>query len=548
MEEGRAVAHNPLRLRSCQRDSAETMELLGDGQNEIHDNHERQQQQQLQQPPQEGFSFFVAMAFTINFIIGSGFLTIPWAFSQTGVALGVALLVVLTGFAIVSSVFVVETMARAGFLLNGRSRASAPSDNPVHRQMHGLEYEAVHLDSLTTSQSDLEKSTHAPAINGYSRIVVPDEGSPPPLVVDDSKLEVTDLCLMFLGRWGLRVYTVFIALYTYGTLWAYSTVFAKSFNAIFGPSMFGNYGYGAFLVIFACLVVPMSMLELTEQVGLQVTLSVWRVVMLVVMVSTICVASVFELDSFKGFEAETGSLDILSQFSPSKLYILLPIVTYANIFHHSIPSLSLPVKDKTQVANIFCASLGVCIVGYLAIGLSVAVYFGHQMAQASNLNWASYVFCSGHRTWPVKVMSTLVSRFVVLFPACDVASAFPLNAITLGNNLMSNSIPLTENNHVTDRKKLYFFRALASVPPIVGAFFVQDLGKITNYTGLCGCAISFVFPSLLSYSSELSFKRDGIPYKTRYAKWYTGKGIRLTIFLFGVFVIVYVFICNMLGL
>lgn len=30
----------------------------------------------------------------------------------------------------------------------------------------------------------------------------------------------------------------------------------------------------------------------------------------------------------------------------------------------------------------------------------------------------------------------LVSYFVVLFPALDVASAFPLNGITLGNNLM----------------------------------------------------------------------------------------------------------------
>ena len=30
-----------------------------------------------------------------------------------------------------------------------------------------------------------------------------------------------------------------------------------------------------------------------------------------------------------------------------------------------------------------------------------------------------------------------VSYFVVLFPALDVASAFPLNGITLGNNLMS---------------------------------------------------------------------------------------------------------------
>ena len=77
-------------------------------------------------------------------------------------------------------------------------------------------------------------------------------------------------------------------------------------------------------------------------------------------------------------------------------------------------------------------------------------------------------------------------RFVVLFPALDVASAFPLNGITLGNNLMSSWHG--ENTRIAegDRRKVTAFRIIAAVPPIVGACFVRELSKITDYTGMLG--------------------------------------------------------------
>ena len=31
-----------------------------------------------------GFSFLVGVAFSLNYIMGTGFLTLPWAFSKTG--------------------------------------------------------------------------------------------------------------------------------------------------------------------------------------------------------------------------------------------------------------------------------------------------------------------------------------------------------------------------------------------------------------------------------------------------------------------------------
>ena len=46
------------------------------------------------------------------------------------------------------------------------------------------------------------------------------------------------------------------------------------------------------------------------------------------------------------------------------------------------------------------------------------------------------------------------------------------------------------------------FRLRAALPPIIGAAFVTDLGRITDYTGLTGFAIAFIFPAVLALSAD----------------------------------------------
>jgi hypothetical protein len=40
-------------------------------------------------------------------------------------------------------------------------------------------------------------------------------------------------------------------------------------------------------------------------------------------------------------------------FDATHLYRFLPVSVYAFIYHHSIPGLSHPVRDKKQLGNIF---------------------------------------------------------------------------------------------------------------------------------------------------------------------------------------------------
>jgi hypothetical protein len=103
--------------------------------------------------------------------------------------------------------------------------------------------------------------------------------------------------------------------------------------------------------------------------------------------------------------------------------------------------------------------VGVC---YVAIGVAVAWFFGKRISSQCNLNWSGYVGClpapegyvvgtsgaadcKSAATWTPGCVdvsarpayATAIAYAVLLFPALDVLSAFPLNALTLGNNLMS---------------------------------------------------------------------------------------------------------------
>jgi hypothetical protein len=131
--------------------------------------------------------------------------------------------------------------------------------------------------------------------------------------------------------------------------------------------------------------------------------------------------------------------------------------------------------------------------------------------------------------------------FVVLFPALDVASAFPLNGITLGNCLMGAYYGSEVHDVGRDRKRVGAVRVLAAVPPIVGACFVRELGTITDYTGITGFVIAFVFPALLQSKSKRYCKTKGLATRTHYSGAFSGGGVVSAVMVaFGGFLVAFV--------
>lgn len=358
------------------------------------------------------------------------------------------------------------------------------------------------------------------------------------------RIEMTELCGIFIGKPAKQAFTYLIGIYMYGTLWAYCTVFANAFSTqlCFGEG-WEEVSYYAYLVLFALLVIPLSLMELSEQIYVQVTLTIFRAVMLSVMIITTGSAYFrgghdFGEESNESFDvAGGGNGTDIYDVNFSHVYLFLPIAAYAYIFHHSVPGLSDPIEDKKSLTKMFAVALFISFVAYALMGVVVSLYFGHYVDSSSNLNWQTYhgpAYSDGSFPWYAPV----VAFFVVLFPALDVASAYPLNAFTLGNNLMSAYYGDDMYIHEKSVYKLRVFRLLAATPPFLGACLVRDLGNITSFTGLTGFAIAFIVPSLLALYSTRQMEERNLSEETIHSSILSTRFSQIALCVVGVLLVV----------
>lgn len=412
----------------------------------------------------EGFSPFVGFCFTINYILGTGFLTVPWAFTQGGLALSTVVIIAVGFCSDMAKNYLLETLARAEAMLDNRMHwvKRNPGDEEKGQLVYSplvskgessdlLQTATMAYDSMTSSSTG--NLTHGlggsvgqlmdTALTGQGSPSVAHQGRqlihrpPPKYIIKHRKFEVNSLCRVFISKAGLRLYTGFICLYIYCTLWAYTCVFAGSM-AKAAPLFAGgdaDTNYLIYSIIFAGMVVPMSCMELDEQVAVQVMMTGARFLMLGLMVTTssLCAHDMSRAETFQ--EAP--------MFRPAGIDKMLPIMVFAHIYHHSIPGLAHPVADKKKLSGIYRSTTVFSTIAYAFIGLILGSAFGDNIEQSSNLNWKHFtggtaVFDSNGAIVSVAWWAKAISLYVMCFPAIDVISAFPLNAITLGNNIMGS--------------------------------------------------------------------------------------------------------------
>jgi amino acid permease len=163
-----------------------------------------------------GLSTLHMVAYTANFIVGSGFLTIPWAMTQCGIMLGTLTVIAIACLAMVASDCVLEALARAGPCAAKQKRASC-DDRPRTR---------IAMSPPTRRSADER------AENGVYGSVLQNElsaGDPSgrELIVGDERQDMTDLCEIFMGKRGGTAYIVTVVIYLYASLWAYAVLFAQ---------------------------------------------------------------------------------------------------------------------------------------------------------------------------------------------------------------------------------------------------------------------------------------------------------------------------------
>ena len=180
------------------------------------------------------------------------------------------------------------------------------------------------------------------------------------------------------------------------------------------------------LMLFAILVIPISLLDLKEQAIVQFTLGVLRFATL----GAIIIFSVFHLINgglvdapFNGpFDAPTigpanetddwfivlndsvsfrSQIDIVTHFDFNGWVVGIPVIVYAYILHQGIPGLTHPIREKHMLQGYFNLLFITITLLYLLLGVVGSLWFRDIVTETVTLNWVSNYYVILLWVWSV---------------------------------------------------------------------------------------------------------------------------------------------------
>lgn len=413
----------------------------------------------------------VVFCFVVNSCIGVGFLSLPRAFDRAGLLWASALCVIVGFVSLAGAAWVVVAMSNT--------------------------------EALLRYFSLVEKEDHAGAEAVRAR---------PDFTITSRKNELSQIIGLLFGPGPKRVYIAVFSYLMYTCLWCFASVFASSMAAkiplpflgspnSFTCDLYQDQGWNCRLlylqhiILFACVCVPFSVVQLKETTWFQIGMAILRFVLIGLILA----------DSMRMYfsgEAPPNFYKYDPEHYPEKSGMMdfqhtreiLSILVFAMMVQIMIPSTSqmLANKEKTMLPTVMSALL-FCIVVYLAVGLSVAMVFGSATLPVASLNWRNYT--GGLEAAPR--WAGYFSDMLIIFPTLDIMSAYPLIAYCLGENLM-----LLAPAGFADKKYAVCWRLLAALPPFVGALLVDNVTVLFEYGALGAWMLMVFFPAACLYQSQ----------------------------------------------
>lgn len=242
-------------------------------------------------------------------------------------------------------------------------------------------------------------------------------------ILSTRKFEPSELCEMFVGRWFKYVYLVFLSLYTFcscpsyaavaGSSWAvnlpfnYSNIIEcteRDFNGHLFPTLDSCRNvYWLCLLMFACIVIPISLLELKKQILVQVAVGLLRFCVIGGMV-IYCLVNLFmgrvifdcanpilqppSGNNWTNLVNSTETLQkVLTHFDWRGWVVSVPIFAFSFMLQQGIPSLTQPVRQKKYLRGYFNAVFLISGLLYMSVGVAVSLWFRGCVNETSTLNW-----------------------------------------------------------------------------------------------------------------------------------------------------------------
>ncbi|EQC35976.1 hypothetical protein SDRG_06718 [Saprolegnia diclina VS20] len=411
------------------------------------------------------FGSVVAVALTLNFMVGTGCFGLPFAFSVAGIGLTSIFLIV--GFlgALLTMNYTLEAMARSEGVLSSE-------DPPVNR----LTYR---------------------------------------------KTEFSTMSELFAGKAGYIVVQTVLIFYCMGTLWAYASIFASSVASVFQTFVLGNVcdvyaanassgcleSYYAFMALFAVMSIVLVLMDLGDQASIQKVLSGYRLLAFGIMLSTIA------------FKLSVDGADAISTRLAARAHWAFNWQSFGAGFgptllalncQYNMPSALQPLElsHKGHARRITYVSMTMAAFCYFFLGLLGALAFDEVNPLAS-LMWSSFSGCgNGWSTCPSgqpTLFGSLVHLMVVMFPVVNVTSSFPMIGHTVGGNILT-SLPKSITAPLGPAGARDLSRLAAVIPPLLFATIFKKLDAIFTYAGFLGFGLGLIIPAWLQVAGIKHFR------------------------------------------
>ena len=283
-----------------------------------------------------------------------------------------------------------------------------------------------HVESNSDSETD-----NLIASSAISESTVPDTlpAHPHYEIRLTRKFEPTELCDIFLTKWGKAAYIIVVTISCFLDCWSFTTVAGSAWatNIPFSTSTLQRCDSDEFLHVlipsrdscrnaymlcvffFAVITVPLSLLDLKEQAVLQMILGLLRFatiggIILYTIVKLgeggdVCRYSINEttfipLNNISSEYSNTsrgfGDLSkIIFHFDAVGWLVSIPVFTYAVMLHQGIPGLTHPIREKHLLRQFMAAIFGIATISYLSLGVVVPLWFKATIQETCTLNWVS---------------------------------------------------------------------------------------------------------------------------------------------------------------
>ena len=391
----------------------------------------------IMEPVTPRHGFWVGFFFSVNAIVGCGVLAVPWSFQQAGVVLS-SFLVLFAGFlALIFCFQMLEIMSR-------------------------LELYVQRIESKDSIDEDTKL------------LAAPQEPT-----IRERKFDMEEMVGLMYGETAKGVFIVALGLQIFGTLTAFSTVFAKTlteFVPIFGASCSDpdhldtscKLTYLSYLLLYAVVMFYLCLRRYEDQVLLQMILACARFVVLFLIILTALIAILRQ---------ETLTNDSDRPFSTPRLAHIFPesgvvfsIFFLAISYHNTIPNISQLIRTKAQtLPMMMMVTIGTVTVVFLAVGVTVALAVD-DVNELVTLEWHGYSAGHSSPTW----YTYPIAYVILLFPAVDVLSIFPIYCISLSDNIIALVYGYDYEGRI-GKWEFWFFRAITILPPLVLAAILYDL-------------------------------------------------------------------------